>query len=966
MGLAELLFGICRNGSRLEMYDVNFGGTKHMTKRLTIALVAVAMFVLLAVMPVSAYTVAQNLTAQGATVFIGESGLNLTSAQIAAQIAGGTPSNVIGWWASAAAISTTAPTKTIDLTGRNLSFTVASTDFVGYTGNWYIYNGSTGLNQALLFTVADPSLAIAPWDFSLSSGNDMSGKSVVQGQKLGFKIDTNMYSAINNRNLRFPIAASDGTTAGGTTFGIIDDGYLDIKVKDPSGTTLTSIVNASNPGNRAQSLLRQNVSFQPWIWGNTPSTYNPITFGTYQNSSWATDALDRNGQYYYPPGTYTIYVESQLNNMKDNYKNAGADYTGKTVSATTTVTLVSDSIKIEANKDSVVRSKAFSVTITGKPLTSYHMWVKGTSSMSGDYDDQPPMITQYQAGVVQDTDSKTFANAPGLAGNYTYQNGAGKTIWQNVAYPPGSYSVLTGGYAKLLNGTYLYANVTTAAAGTRTVQWETTNWTKAQKYTIRVEQQFVNGVANTGQNFAATAGTFYSDEVDVKVEKGAVTIVAAGDQSYYLGEEIKFSGTNTETYTTYLFIMGPNLKPSGSKINVANPRSAPVTNGVAADFQTASVLGDNTWSWKWGTSNVALDAGTYTIYAVSQPSNYDNLENAAFGTVSIIIKKPFVSATASQSTVAQGDEVFITGTAEGNPIGVKVWILGKNYPTAASDVKTQSVNADASFKYEISKTSTKNLYPGQYFVVVQHPMQNNVFDVTTVPDTTDATIIYVKNLQLNAAGVAGAGTNIFTLLGAGSLQGSDAAEALVQGINSPNVDDTYTKLQFLVEVPVIRIDPVGDKHVGDKFTITAATNLAVDDEVLVEVYSSSFKPTQKSQSGEFSGASGTVKVAKGDSGMNKISFDVDSSTFKPDEYIVTEDAILQVAKGTALFNVLEGAAPVVTTATPVVVTTVATAVPTTVATAVPTPIPTTKSPGYGALIALIGLGAVAFIVVRRH
>ncbi|MHB8163567.1 MAG: MEMAR_RS02690 family S-layer glycoprotein [Methanoregula sp.] len=946
-----------------------------MTKRLTIALVAVAMFVLLAVMPVSAYTVAQNITAPGATVFIGESGLNITQAQLTAQFLGtNTTSSVIGWWASAAAIGTSAPTKTIDLTGRNLSFTVASTDFVGYTGNWYIYNSTAGATQSLLFTVADPSLAIAPWDFSLSSGNDMSGKSVVQGQKLGFKIDTNMYSAINNKNLRYPVVATSGTTVNYTTYGTINDGYLDIKVKDPSGTTLTSLMNASGstPGTSgtsmpyAMALTQQNVSFQPWYFGSAPSTLNPYA-PQQANSSWATDALDRNGQYYYPPGTYTIYVESQLNGMKDNYKNAGADYTGKTVSATTTITLVSDSIKIEANKDSVVRSKAFSVTITGKPLTSYHMWVKGTNSMTGGYDDQPPMITQYQAGVAQDTDVKVYGTSAGKAGYYLYQNGAGKTIWQNVAYPPTASYVLTDGYARLVNGTMLYANVSTAAAGTRTVQWETTNWTKAQKYTIRVEQQFVSGVANVGgQDFATTAGTYYSDEVDVKVEKGAVTIVAAGDQSYYLGEEIKFSGTNTETYTTYLFIMGPNLKQYGSKINVANPRSAEVQNGVVGDFQTASVLGDNTWSWKWGTSNVALDAGTYTIYAVSQPSNYNNLQNAAFGTVSIIIKKPFVSATASQSTVAQGDRVFITGTAEGNPNGVKIWVLGKNYPTTASQVKTQSVNADASFSYEITQTDTKTLYPGQYFVVVQHPMQNNVFDVTTVPDTTDATIIYVKNLQLNAAGVAGAGTNIFTLLGAGSLQGSDAAEALVQGINSPNVDDTYTKLQFLVEVPVIRIDPVGDKHVGDKFTITAATNLAVDDEVLVQVYSSSFKPTQKSQSGEFSGATGTVKVAKGDSGMNKLSFDVDSSTFKPDEYIVTADAILQTATGTALFNVLEGAAPVVTTKAPVVATTVATAVPTTVATAVPTPIPTTKSPGYGALIALIGLGAVAFIVVRRH
>ena len=162
-------------------------------------------------------------------------------------------------------------------------------------------------------------------------------------------------------------------------------------------------------------------------------------------------------------------------------------------------------------------------------------------------------------------------------------------------------------------------------------------------------------------------------------------------------------------------------------------------------------------------------------------------------------------------------------------------------------------------------------------------------------------------------------TKIFKLRGAGSLQGSDAAEALVQGINDANVDDTYTKLQFLVEEPVIRIDPIGDKHVGDKFTITAQTNLAVDDEVLVQVYSSSFKPTDKSQSGEFSGATGTVKVTKGDSGMNKISFDIDSSTFKPDEYIVTEDAVIQDnATGTALFNVLETS---VVTATPTVVVT---------------------------------------------
>ena len=100
--------------------------------------------------------------------------------------------------------------------------------------------------------------------------------------------------------------------------------------------------------------------------------------------------------------------------------------------------------------------------------------------------------------------------------------------------------------------------------------------------------------------------------------------------------------------------------------------------------------------------------------------------------------------------------------------------------------------------------------------------------------------------------------------------------------------------------------------------------------------------------------------------MNKISFDVDSSTFKPDEYIVTEDAVLQTATGTALFNVLETSAK--TVAPTAVVTAAPTAVQTVVATTVATPVPTTTkaSPGFGALIALIGLGAVAFVVVRRH
>ena len=207
MGLAELIFGICRNRSRLEMYDVNFGGIEQMTKRLTIALVALAMFVLVAVLPVSAistngyYLVAPNIN-QGATVFIGEQGLNITQA-LATANAAGIPSayTTIGWWASAADIQTTAPTVSVDTTGRATTFTVTQSEFDGYEGQWYLV--ASDLNQrakpgaGAVFNVKAPKLDITIRDPNQNDGADVSGKSVPTGSQLQFQIGTNMYTVLD-------------------------------------------------------------------------------------------------------------------------------------------------------------------------------------------------------------------------------------------------------------------------------------------------------------------------------------------------------------------------------------------------------------------------------------------------------------------------------------------------------------------------------------------------------------------------------------------------------------------------------------------------------------------------------------------------------------------------------------------------------------------------------------------------
>jgi len=65
-------------------------------------------------------------------------------------------------------------------------------------------------------------------------------------------------------------------------------------------------------------------------------------------------------------------------------------------------------VKIEANKDTVVRGNPYSVTITGVPNAEYYLWAKGTGSMTGQPDDQPPMILDAQDAVKQDVNAGPY------------------------------------------------------------------------------------------------------------------------------------------------------------------------------------------------------------------------------------------------------------------------------------------------------------------------------------------------------------------------------------------------------------------------------------------------------------------------------------------------------------------------------------------------------------------------------
>ncbi len=125
------------------------------------------------------------------------------------------------------------------------------------------------------------------------------------------------------------------------------------------------------------------------------------------------------------------------------------------------------------------------------------------------------------------------------------------------------------------------------------------------------------------------------------------------------------------------------------------------------------------------------------------------------------------------------------------------------------------------------------------------------YELDTATFKPDEYIVTVSGIQRSVTASA-----LFNL-----LAGSSGAVATQQVIQVPvsqwsGSDDLF-----------ITIDPIGDHYVGDKFAITGTTNLpAAEDEMLVEVVTSSFAPTQKTQSGEFSGSTGTIHAAGGGGG----------------------------------------------------------------------------------------------------
>jgi len=293
------------------------------------------------------------------------------------------------------------------------------------------------------------------------------------------------------------------------------------------------------------------------------------------------------------------------------------------------------------------------VKATAGTYTARAVWPSGTPLFDKGYDSKPVTFEVVTGALAVTSNKDTVVRGNGFTVAITGESEKlyNVTITNAGTNPP----TIPTGQVGISNVSGSSATAKTTAGGTRSIQFDTVTSTKSATYTIHVEK-----VGETNIN----------DEVKVKVEAGSVTITTSGTGTYYIGEEITLSGTCTDNSTVHLFMTGPNLNTNGVSLEDLSPT-----------FISKRVEADDTWSYKWNTGDLkrSLDAGGYTIYAVSKPVLKDGLANAKYATAPISLRSGFLTATTSGATVARGDKLTISGVAQGNPNDVFVWIFGKNF-----------------------------------------------------------------------------------------------------------------------------------------------------------------------------------------------------------------------------------------------------------------------------------------------
>jgi hypothetical protein len=240
--------------------------------------------------------------ASGAPVFIGETGLDISSAI--------RDCKVIAWWPEGADMSGPAA-KNITIQRVNdvilpvNSFNISPDLFSGYPGNWYCEDKKPTF---IVLNVHEPEISIRVWD--LDKNEDITGKTVPVTTNITYRIDTNLHKVLSYTN------RTDLTTA---------DGFFTVTLTNPYGKDMKNIFTGSVGSSTTQIL----------IFDSTPFMTSPTYYGR-NLEAWNRLSRDTTGGYLYPTGTYTFTVVQNLGGMQGSYTSADMKNGRTTSSASVT------------------------------------------------------------------------------------------------------------------------------------------------------------------------------------------------------------------------------------------------------------------------------------------------------------------------------------------------------------------------------------------------------------------------------------------------------------------------------------------------------------------------------------------------------------------------------------------------------------------------------------------------------
>ncbi len=607
---------------------------------------------------------------------------------------------------------------------------------------------------AVAFVVQDPQLSIQFYD---PSGPIGTGDTRYLGTLLNFRIVSNL----------FPITQRAGVDP-------VTDSFMSISVQNPNNILYNELFLSPTVTPNTKSLLKLQYQQPTYFWTNQ------LDFIHY----WFTNAKDSRGFYQYPTGYYSAWATATANNMNQTYP-----IVGKTISVSKSVNLVPETVTVTTNQ-SVTRSNNLVATIHGRPNAQYYLWVKTNecSPMSGNDCDQPPMISPGQKNVQFDPVSGPYA------------------IGNTLMFPAGCLpnTTIRGTVPKIPDaGIRYYALVTTDIEGDAWVQFETTTATAIKTFDMHVQGLGLDGL----QKY---------DDTTFTVNQGEVTIVM--NSTAILGDKVKISGTNTDSYTTYLYLTGPCQPQCGA--NLTSP-TVPLNSGSYTLVQVMN--SGRTWEYNpdeggWDTSKLPITTGEYTIYATSKPVDAcDKNPCTARTTSKITLNAPTIEATITGDPVVRDcctvPSLIIKGKTTGNSLHqVSMWIFGDKKMGDVHYIHTYIQDCCGDFTINLADPkyglNLNTLPAGKYYVVLQHPMYNHQFDIIVegdfngiAPYSPPSTLINEPNEKYVVSSSPIKWSKEFIIAGADAKLEKAGYDALIQTFPpfNPSIDDKIINLNFSVK-----------------------------------------------------------------------------------------------------------------------------------------------------------------------